>query len=484
MSSRTTTSGDSTKPPEADPSKAPKLDSNLIISSFADGSNPWEAGIQLSRDFDDEMCEMLRDELENLLLFAALFSAIVTSFATLSYQWLQPNNSNNPPPVSYNLAVQINFLWFLSLAASLSVSSIGILCMQWVRQYKRWKTKADKRTAALRRQRFEGFLRWHVPDIVAALPVILQIALVLFAIGVNSLLWSLHHIVALGFAVVSVPALVFIIATTLAPVMQWLLRLPVMGREQSRWWWSYQCPYQTPQAWLSYVVAWLLSFKRRTIDGNWAEFDKTWLLAAAGAARDDPHKTSDYENKLLVEELVWLDHEYADDVKSIKARAQALRQLPFEDAKEVVMRLFHTLTVPDADAHLKAVRGLCVKDDVTKERSFKELKVWYLWGHAQTHPNLEDAYMEARIDFMSEIPTLKIDLPGPPRADHLDVQCLVKGVSNCNEYSPTDVAPHPYISRLPRSPLPALSQGHDQQEASKKGDLEGDVVHCWRSSGV
>ncbi|TFK73557.1 hypothetical protein BDN72DRAFT_761609, partial [Pluteus cervinus] len=220
----------------------PKLDGTHIISSFADGSNPWEEGIKLSREYDDEMCEMLRDELENLLLFAALFSAIVTSFAVVSYQWLQPNNSNNPSPVSYPLAVQINFLWFLSLGASLSVSSIGILCMQWVRQYRRWKARMDKRTAALRRQRYEGFLLWHVPNIVAALPVILQIALVLFGIGVNSLLWSLHHVVAVGFAVVSVPALVLIVVTTLAPAFQWLLR--------QKTWWTSQCPYQSPQAWL------------------------------------------------------------------------------------------------------------------------------------------------------------------------------------------------------------------------------------------
>ncbi|TFK60723.1 hypothetical protein BDN72DRAFT_741489, partial [Pluteus cervinus] len=203
----------------------------------------WEQGIKLSKKFDDDMCEMLKDELENLLLFAALFSAIVTSFTVVSYQWLQPNNTNNPSPVPYNLAVQINFLWFMSLAASLSVSSIGILCMQWVRQYRRWKAKTDRRTAALRRQRYEGFLHWHVPNIVAALPVILQIALVLFGVGVNNLLWSLHHVVAVGFAAVSIPALVFIVGTTLAPLFQWSLRQKLPGK-----WWKSQCPYQSPQA--------------------------------------------------------------------------------------------------------------------------------------------------------------------------------------------------------------------------------------------
>ncbi|TFK60721.1 hypothetical protein BDN72DRAFT_742918, partial [Pluteus cervinus] len=142
-------------------------------------------------------------------------------------------------------AVQINALWFTSLAASLSASSIGILCMQWVRQYRRWKTRMDKRTAALRRQRFEGFLHWHVPNIVAALPVILQFALVLFGIGLSRLLWSLNHTVAICFTTVSGLSLAFIVGTTLAPVVQWLLK-----KRLSKWWKS-QCPYQSPQAWLA-----------------------------------------------------------------------------------------------------------------------------------------------------------------------------------------------------------------------------------------
>ncbi|TFK58822.1 hypothetical protein BDN72DRAFT_781528, partial [Pluteus cervinus] len=217
MNSGTTTHGGSTRS-----SGEPDLDDTHIISSCADGSNPWEAGIKLAREYDEEMCKMLKDELENLLLFATLFSAIVTAFAVVSYQWLQPNNSNTPSasPVSDTLAVRINILWFLSLGASLSVSSIGILCMQWVRQYRGWKEKADMRTAALRHQRFKGFLGWRVQGIVAALPVILQIALILFITGVYLLLHSLHHIVAGAFLGATVPALAFIILTTLLPALQ------------------------------------------------------------------------------------------------------------------------------------------------------------------------------------------------------------------------------------------------------------------------
>ncbi|TFK58774.1 hypothetical protein BDN72DRAFT_748648, partial [Pluteus cervinus] len=56
--------------------------------------------------------------------------------------------------------------------------------------------------------------------IVAALPVILELALVLFEIGLNLLLWSLNRTVALGVVVITTFSLFFIFGTTLAPTLQ------------------------------------------------------------------------------------------------------------------------------------------------------------------------------------------------------------------------------------------------------------------------
>ncbi|TFK73363.1 hypothetical protein BDN72DRAFT_761722, partial [Pluteus cervinus] len=216
------------------------------ISSVRDGSNPWEKCMKLSQKYDDETCEALKGELDNLMLFATLFSAIVTTFAVDSYKWLEPSSaSGSTSPVTMSVAIQVNVLWFLSLASSLGVASVGILCTQWVRNYGRQESKPTARSLALRRQRFHGFHTWRVPGIISFLPVLLQLSLVLFGIGLIRFLLALHHAVGIAFMVASVITIAFVLITMLAPVFQWwLLQLPWSWLQTS------QCPFQSPQAWI------------------------------------------------------------------------------------------------------------------------------------------------------------------------------------------------------------------------------------------
>ncbi|TFK73335.1 hypothetical protein BDN72DRAFT_197790 [Pluteus cervinus] len=236
--------------------------------------NPWEDGIKLAKDFDNEMCDRLKEEHENILLFAALFSAIVTAFAVVSYQWLQPNTASTPPPIPHHLAVWINFLWFMSLTMSLSVSCIGILCMQWVRHYRAWRPTMSRHAAALRRQRYEGFLLWRIPGIGAALLFMLQVALILFVIGLNFLMWSLDRIVASGVAAVSSCLFSFMILTMLAPAFQRWFKPPFSVMASL-------CPYQSPQSWIIYFLGWALvsifSGKMQDWDRNWEAFNESWM---------------------------------------------------------------------------------------------------------------------------------------------------------------------------------------------------------------
>ncbi|EJD44222.1 hypothetical protein AURDEDRAFT_27370, partial [Auricularia subglabra TFB-10046 SS5] len=48
----------------------------------------WKQCSTLMAKHDDEICKAYREEIDTLLVFAGLFSAVVTAFTVESYQWL------------------------------------------------------------------------------------------------------------------------------------------------------------------------------------------------------------------------------------------------------------------------------------------------------------------------------------------------------------------------------------------------------------
>ena len=194
---------------------------------------------------------------------AGLFSAALTAFNVQSYSLLQPAsgdtavlalaqissqlasfsvnaafvNSSQPafvPPtnsfVAPRYAVWINILWFPSLICTLSASSIAVTVKQWLYQYKQGLSGTSREISRLRQYRYENLLSWRVPEIIAVLPILLQIALALFLGGLLILLWSLHPLVALVWTARVGALFVFHFATTLLPTFR-----P-------------DCSYQSPEA--------------------------------------------------------------------------------------------------------------------------------------------------------------------------------------------------------------------------------------------
>ncbi|KAF9009935.1 hypothetical protein BDQ17DRAFT_989267 [Cyathus striatus] len=237
----------------------------------AEDSDPWEICYELSKKYDDDLIGAWRDEVEHLLIFAGLFSAVVTAFAVESYKGLQsdptestiillaliaaqlganstliqplsPTSGGSLPSPTTSLNVQLNVFHFLSLTLSISTVLIGILCLQWLREYDHDVGLPHKDSVGLRQMRFEGLLAWKVPNILSALPVILQLSLVLFFIGLLELLWSLDKVVAYLVTVVVGLTLLFLVITTVIPTFQYFfvhkssLQVP-------------QCPYKSPQSW-------------------------------------------------------------------------------------------------------------------------------------------------------------------------------------------------------------------------------------------
>ncbi|RDX45949.1 hypothetical protein OH76DRAFT_917327 [Lentinus brumalis] len=199
----------------------------------------------------EEMIQRWNKEIDALLTYAGLFSAVLTAFNVESYQLLKPDstdettaillqisaqlgslsvaspfiNSTLPSyeraaissPGTPRYAVWLNALWFSSLICSLASASVGIMVKQWISEYSSGLSGNSPEIARLRQYRFNSLRKWHVPIIVAMLPLLLQTALFLFLVGVVLLLWSLNTSVAAVALILVGTLLVFTLLTVILP---------------------------------------------------------------------------------------------------------------------------------------------------------------------------------------------------------------------------------------------------------------------------
>ena len=185
-----------------------------------------------------------------IMLQAAIFSAIVTTFVTQTYQSLQPgpelvtqgllaelvaiqrvaaNGSSVNDIPSYETSapsftpvaadVWINSLWFISLILGLLTAFLGVLAKQWLYQYVAVTSGSPRARALVRQARSMGLNDWHVPALIGFLPIILHLSLALFLVGLVILLHPiLPSIAYLGIASVGTVYTAYIISNIL-PVL-------------------------------------------------------------------------------------------------------------------------------------------------------------------------------------------------------------------------------------------------------------------------
>ncbi|KAJ8085502.1 hypothetical protein PM082_004320 [Marasmius tenuissimus] len=255
----------------------------------------WEEVMKRVEKNDDGMEKGWKEDIDTLLVFAGLFSAVVTAFTIESYQWLsedpsdqsvailshisaQLNNRNissfDPPRFTPDPSlVRINAFWFLSLILALVDALFGLMCKQWLREYRRpTNTRTPEQWLSLRCFKSESFERWHVPSFLAALPIILEVALFCFFAGLLELLWTKHKVpFAIAAAVIGF-AVLFYAATTLLPGIDIIRLVFCVHPEPGSPWipsnermnripeMDYLCPYKSPQAWATFkLLAWILS---------------------------------------------------------------------------------------------------------------------------------------------------------------------------------------------------------------------------------
>ncbi|KAG9093324.1 hypothetical protein FRC06_011566, partial [Ceratobasidium sp. 370] len=187
----------------------------------------WKLYLEEADEHDQELVKGRHASLDMLLLFAALFSAILTAFIIESKDMLQQDpadatvalllliaQSQNrmelglPPPsdVATPAAVPtftpstsarwVNGIWFTSLGLSLSAALVAMLAKEWLTAFLSSRPRPAHTHALLRQSRLEGLEKWWALHIIALLPSLLHASLLLFSIGLVIYLWTLDRIVA------------------------------------------------------------------------------------------------------------------------------------------------------------------------------------------------------------------------------------------------------------------------------------------------
>ncbi|KAL1754527.1 hypothetical protein FB107DRAFT_291551 [Schizophyllum commune] len=268
---------------------------------------------------DNSQCQSWRDEIESFMVFAGLFSAVLTAFIMESYKWLmvEPDDISadylrqilalmshidvtavktisRATPLPSAVMTRINGFWFSSLTLSLTSALVGIVSKQWLREFLRDTGHSHQTNLAVRQVKYDGLTEWYVGAVIATIPLLLQTALFLFLAGVIDLLWHLHKGVAVLISILCSSTMLFFLITTILPGVQYVrhhrgLRLHKI----------YQVPFKSPQAWLfmrslvsilnffAWAYAYVLSLCSKEANehqhvspyqvfSTWTQFDLDW----------------------------------------------------------------------------------------------------------------------------------------------------------------------------------------------------------------
>ncbi|KAJ3531413.1 hypothetical protein NM688_g7579 [Phlebia brevispora] len=205
----------------------------------------WAAMAQTIREKDADKVKDCKEDIDTLLVFTGLFSAVMTAFVIESYQNLSPDktdtiihlldrisNQTSAEDTVSSLssaksqtvfepslaATRVNQLWFASLILTLITASFGMLVKQWLREYLAVDYTSPHERLRARQFRYPGLADFKVFEIAGALPLLLQLALGLFFLGLCFFTWSVEPAVGkTSVVLVSGWAFLFTCAT-IAPI--------------------------------------------------------------------------------------------------------------------------------------------------------------------------------------------------------------------------------------------------------------------------
>ncbi|OJA17401.1 putative protein 22 [Rhizopogon vesiculosus] len=204
----------------------------------------WATYSKVSKEHDDEFLERSNSDMDIVLIFSGLFSAINTAFIIAmqpSYtnillsqlvQNTSPNGTISSVPGSgtdSTAATWFQGFAYIALSFSLLAAFGAVLGKQWLSHYKANGVHGSlEERGKHRQQKLDGLEAWYFDAMLKTFPVLLQISLLLFALALSAFVWSQQG--ALAVAVI-VPTAFGIVLYTFVVIASLI---------------SLRCPFQTP----------------------------------------------------------------------------------------------------------------------------------------------------------------------------------------------------------------------------------------------
>lgn len=230
----------------------------------------WDVYNHEAKRVDHELIKDWRESLNSLLVFTAIFSAILAAFIIESKKMLEQDpvellvrmtllNANNnirnlsnplltqPDFEPTAVAITVNCLLFASLGASLVAALASVVALQWVADYDAAITRggSSPEDRAKRRQfRFAGVVDWKMGEIIATLPLLLYSSVALFWAGIIQWIYSIHPTV--GYVVGGGTAVAVLFYTSTILLSAVCVSAP------------FRTPYSSAVYWIFCKLAWLV----------------------------------------------------------------------------------------------------------------------------------------------------------------------------------------------------------------------------------
>ncbi|KAI0640835.1 hypothetical protein C8Q79DRAFT_1122594 [Trametes meyenii] len=225
------------------------IEESRLRHSPTSTADAWANTAEIVKRNSDDMIKRWDAEIDTRLVYAGLFSAVLTAFIVQSYPLLSPASPDPVVAALAQISAQLSSFSanppFINSTvppfqpmdnASSPPSHWLPLVLPSNNGYRVGLSGTSREVARLRQRRLDGLRKWRVAEIVTAFPVLLQLALVLFGAGMLTLLWNLDRHTA---AVVSVGAAIVTISSAVMAVLPWFYD---------------DCSYLSPQSLATYAV--------------------------------------------------------------------------------------------------------------------------------------------------------------------------------------------------------------------------------------
>ncbi|KAG9123844.1 hypothetical protein FRC07_013788 [Ceratobasidium sp. 392] len=203
----------------------------------------WEMYVEEARQQDSELVDGKNGNLDQMLLFATLFSAILTAFIIESKNLLQQDSADltvtlllaiaqsqqrveqgtpqtlppiDRPPFSAPMSARwITGLWYTALGLSLSSALVAMLAKEWLGSFLASRPRPPQAYALEHQTRLQGLFRWKAIHIIDLLPAMLHLSLLLFSLGLTLYLRILDPGAAITVVIITIVTALFYLGTAL-----------------------------------------------------------------------------------------------------------------------------------------------------------------------------------------------------------------------------------------------------------------------------